>query len=169
MTLMGSCGQTKTAGHLVMVVVFLCIGMAHASSRGVARELLEDTHEKNKTLPSVSYVSIKFDSSSPVDTQAAAAQSQSGGIGSWLDRKKNKFTGGGSTGSERDESPFVEGTASVDQSRDVVTPVSGVGASTGVSAAGGSGQMDEDVALWQRQQLLEQLLQQTEQELAMRD
>lgn len=148
---------------VVLVVMFLCIGVAHASSRGVARELLEDTHAKNKTLPSVSYVSIRFDSSSPVENQAAAAQSQSGGIGSWLDRKKNKFTGGDSSGSQRDESPFVEGTASVDQSRDVVSPVSGV------SATGGSGQMDEDVALWQRQQLLEQLLEQTEQELAMRD
>ncbi|KAI8109168.1 hypothetical protein M9435_005582 [Picochlorum sp. BPE23] len=150
---------------VVLVVMFLCLGVAHASSRGVARELLqEDTHAKNKTLPSVSYVSIRFDSSSPVENQAAAAQSQSGGIGSWLDRKKNKFTGGGSSGSQRDESPFVEGTASVDQSRDVVSPVSGVSAATG-----GSGQMDEDVALWQRQQLLEQLLEQTEQELAMRD
>ncbi|KAI8108493.1 hypothetical protein M9434_006518 [Picochlorum sp. BPE23] len=150
---------------VVLVVMFLCLGVAHASSRGVARELLqEDTHAKNKTLPSVSYVSIRFDSSSPVENQAAAAQSQSGGIGSWLERKKNKFTGGGSSGSQRDESPFVEGTASVDQSRDVVSPVSGVSAATG-----GSGQMDEDEALWQRQQLLEQLLEQTEQELAMRD
>lgn len=164
--------MTPTTNQLVvLVVMFLFLGVAHASSRGVARELLqEDTHAKNKTLPSVSYVSIRFDSSSPVENQAAAAQSQGGGIGSWLDRKKNKFTGGGSSGSQRDESPFVEGTASVDQSRDVVSPVSGVGASTGVSATtDGSGQIDEDVALWQRQQLLEQLLEQTEQELAMRD
>eukprot|EP00889_Picochlorum_renovo_P008739 jgi/Picre1/35769/NNA_003229.t1 len=119
--------------------MFLFLGVAHASSRGVARELLQDTHAKNKTLPSVSYVSIRFDSSSPVENQAAAAQSQGGGIGSWLDRKKNKFTGGGSSGSQRDESPFVEGTASVDQSRDVVSPVSGVGASTVCQLLAGAG------------------------------
>lgn len=163
--LLGGTASKTPAGLLVLLVVIASTGLVHASSRGVTRELMGTEHGVNKTtIPSVSYVNIKFDSSAPVDQAGATAQSESAGIGSWLDRKKNKFGGGSSsTGSSLDEARPVGRAGATSGYQDTV-PVTGAG----VSAAGGSGQMDADEALRLRQQLLEELLQQTEQELAAR-